>query len=177
MAGSVESVLSIAWKHHDGQRMSLTGVLPWLQSWAKIIGPGILLTATAMCFRVQSQTAAGALLVLVTASLTGSVALLIAAHRLLGLPYPATRTGLYWTPLSILICLLLLHLLWSGRYPLAAAPLFGVAALCLAQFGSQLYVRHYREWPTDPANKSLAQAMRTKIYEDPVTHAIVAVHP
>jgi hypothetical protein len=160
LAASVESVISIAWKHHDDQGISLTGALPWLQRWARIVLPGILLAATAMCFRVKGSTPWGALLFLATTSLIGSVALVIAAHRLFGLLYPERRTGLYWIPLSILICLLLFHSLWTGRYRLAAAPFLAMSLLCLAQFISQLCVRHYGEWPIDTANRALAQAIR-----------------
>jgi hypothetical protein len=155
MAASLDSVLRIAWMHHTYDPLRLTGMLWGLLWWAKIVVPAVLLVAALMCCR----KGASPVLILTAGSLIGCVFLLIAGHRALQLLYPIRRTGLYWIPLFLLTSLLLIWaVLQKNRF--AAAPLLAIAILFLAQFVSQLCVRHYAEWPGDASNRRIVQEIR-----------------
>jgi hypothetical protein len=159
---SLESVVTVGWAHHDGQPLSLTRYLEHLLRGARIVIPAILAVAAAMAVRTvfrRMWTRTGALLVFATGSLIGSVLLLILGHRMFHLLYPLRRTGLYWIPLFLLVSLLLINdALNSNR--LTAAPAVLAAVVCLAEFASQLCVRHYAEWPGDVSSKRLVQEIQ-----------------
>ena len=155
LGASLESIVSIGWEHHTGQPLSFTSLLPELLRGSKILIPAVLLVAAGMCL----GKGATPLLILTTGSSIGSAFLLIAGHRAFHLLYPSRRTGLYWIPLFLLTCLLLLWtLLEKNRF--AAAPFLVVAMVCLAQFVSQLCVRHYSEWQGDASTKRIVQRIR-----------------
>jgi hypothetical protein len=155
LGASMDGVLSIAWVHHYGPVWTLSAALPELLSWSKIVIPAVLLVAVASCY----FTKASPLLTLTTGTLGGSVLILAAGHRLAGILYPIRRTGLYWIPLFLLTCLLLIRMV-REKYPLAAAPFVILAMLGLAQFGSQLTVRSYSEWQDDVSTKRIVSQIR-----------------
>jgi hypothetical protein len=148
LRASVETVLSIAWAHHGDRGLHS------LLRWAKIPLMAILALAALMCWRAKKD-AAGSLLTLAAGSLIGSVALAVLGNRALQILYPMWRSGLYWIPLFLLTCLLMIHSLPTWRFPFLVA-----AMLCLGQFVSQLDVRHYGEWPGDASNRRIAQEIR-----------------
>jgi len=153
LRASVDSVLLIAWAHH-GDRGIHT-----LLGWAKIPLLATLSLAALMCWRVKKD-AAGWLFTLSAGSLIGSVALAVAGNRLLQILYPMWRSGLYWIPLFLLTCLLIVRHLLNWQYRLVAVPFLAAAIVCLGQFVSQLDARHYGEWPGDASNRRIAQEIR-----------------
>ena len=155
LSDSAKSVLWIAWERHEVRPLSFTWMLPALLQWAPIAIPAVLvLAAAACCFKGASP-----LLILSAGSLIGSIFLLILGHRIFRILYPQRRTGLYWIPLFLLTCLLLIRmLLEKNRF--AAAPFVGLAVICLAQFASQLSVRHYAEWAGDASTKRIVREIR-----------------
>jgi 4-amino-4-deoxy-L-arabinose transferase-like glycosyltransferase len=150
LRASVDSVLLIAWAHHGDRGIDT------LLHWAKIPLAVTLAIAALMSWRAKKD-ASGSLLTLAAGSLIGSVALAIMANRELQVLYPMWRSGLYWIPLFLLTCLLMIHSLLNLRYRLVAVPFLAAATLCLGQFVSQLCVRHYAEWPDDASNRRIAQ--------------------
>jgi len=110
--------------------------------------PVALVIAIAACARRQpfrERSTADRVLLLATAALAGSIALLVISHRFAGILYPVRRTGIYWIPLLVLICLTL-----ASKAPRAVGTLCVAVGLgCLLQFLTQLNVHHYAEWPYD----------------------------
>src|SRR5262249_50701796 len=93
-----------------------------------------------------------------TAGMTGSLALLVAGHRFLGVLYPIRRTGVYWIPLVLLICFALYAQIPPSGWRLAARSLCALAGLvCLAHFVSQWSVHQYAEWPLDFDNRRVVK--------------------
>jgi len=167
LGASVDTVLSIAWAHHGDRGLHV------LLRWAKIPLVAALALAALMSWRVMKD-AAGALLTLTAWTLIGSVALAIAGNRMLQVLYPMWRSGLYWIPLFLLTCLLMIHSLLNGRYRLVAVPFLAAAVLCLGQFVSQLDVRHYAEWPGDASNRRITQEIRKHHDSNPKSSVRVA---
>ena len=158
LSASVDSVLSIAWAHHGDRGLHT------LLRWAKIPLVTILALAALLSWRIKNDA-----LTLAAGSLIGSVALAVGANRGLHVLYPMWRSGLYWIPLFLLTCLLMIHWLPTWRFPFLAA-----AVLCLGQFISQLDVRHYAEWPGDASNRRIAQEIRQHHASNPNTQVRVA---
>ena len=86
--------------------------------------------------------------------------LLIAAHRLTGLPYPDGRTGLYLVFCSSLmgVSLMELPVRLSRGYWMRCC--IGGLALLVAQFVSQLSISYYANWRYDASTKRAFEAIR-----------------
>ncbi len=72
----------------------------------------------------------------------------VAANRWFGVPYPLTRTGIYWLPLTVLCVSSLVTLLDPAPRVRATvgAPAAALAALLIFQFAMQFQTDHYGEW-------------------------------
>jgi hypothetical protein len=147
LRSSLESVMEI-FLFHDLGGLILSPISLALIPLARWMIPVVLVVAIAACARRQpfrERSTADRVLLLATASLAGSIALLIIGNRFFGILYPVRRTGIYWIPLLVLICLTL-----AAKAPRAAVPpCVAVGLACVAQFVGQLNVHHYAEWPYD----------------------------
>ena len=85
-----------------------------------------------------------------------SLAVLIAAHRLWGVPYPHQRTGIYLVPLFIWALL-------SAPRSRTTRTVAGVlTAVCVLQFTLLLRVDHYGNWVDDAAMKRVLTQLRAR---------------
>jgi hypothetical protein len=99
----------------------------------------------------------------ITAVLT--LALTIAAHRWLGMPYPLVRTAIYWIPLLSAIALTLPAL--SGHRGVIAASL-GVAGCVVAVYIWQFQTRVYAEWTEDATARTVARRLQRETGNWPI---------
>lgn len=95
-----------------------------------------------------------------TLSSVAVVGLVIAAHYLLHVLYPLSRTALYFVPLAFLAASLILYRFRQSK-PIS---LFAgaAAALCLVSFLSQTTVSYYAEWTFDAGTKRIVNFIRSK---------------
>jgi hypothetical protein len=118
-----------------------------------VIALGIALCVRQKPFRELSPVDRA--LRLTTAALAGSIALLAVGHRF-GILYPIRRTGVYWIPLAVLMCLTLAAKIPRSQWRLAVmAP----GLVCILQFLLQWNVHHYMEWPYDFDTKRAVRRM------------------
>ncbi|MEI9815029.1 MAG: hypothetical protein WDO18_21335 [Acidobacteriota bacterium] len=80
-----------------------------------------------------------------------SISAVIAAHVLLGAPYPVDRTGLYLMALALLTCAILADA--PGTLPALQG---GILPVLVLQFTLQLQTRTFRVWPYNDGSKELA---------------------
>jgi uncharacterized membrane protein len=114
-----------------------------------------VLAAGAALRRGEKGSTAG-LLLLVSGCMALGSALLVAAHLMVGMRYPLSRTALYFIPIATLAGLTLAARAKS-RPALAAAGL--VAAVIVAQYLTQFTMRSYGEWAGDAESDSVVQAL------------------
>ena len=100
------------------------------------------------------------------AALLAAVGLVALAHRAASLPYPLTRTALYFIPLSILAATCLLHCFRSFRLVRYGSAALGM--LCLSAFARQAETSSYAEWRFDAGTKRIAQFIRTRNPQKPL---------
>ncbi|MBI4874034.1 MAG: glycosyltransferase family 39 protein [Acidobacteria bacterium] len=81
----------------------------------------------------------------------GSLALLVAAHRFFGVPYPEGRTGLYLIPLFCLTAFALLAWAQTGKWTARTLAPLGLLyfGLCAFDFARSWNTSFYLEWPFD----------------------------
>jgi hypothetical protein len=145
---SVDSVLGI-FLFHDLNEPSAAKLYESVHRPLMWLIAAVLGFAVAVCVRLKRYRELGPvdrLLTLSTAALLGSVVLLLGAHFFLGVLYPIRRTGIYWIPLAVLICLSLFAKVPDSKWrPLPVV----VGVACVIQFLLQWNVHHYSEWPYD----------------------------
>ena len=90
--------------------------------------------------------------------MAGSLAVLVAARRFAGVPYPLDRTGIYWVPLFVLVALALLER--HGRA--ARIPAYFAALLCVAQFLLLFRVNCYEPWLYDAGTRRVVLQLRAR---------------
>ena len=75
----------------------------------------------------------------------------VAAHLLFSVPYPESRTGIYWIPLLTLSGLVLARMEERASIALAV-PL----AACIAVYAAEFRVSYYADWPYDRDDRAIA---------------------
>ena len=96
------------------------------------------------------------------AALLACIALAVCAHRLAGVPYPLTRTALYFVPLAILSAATVLRrpLAWPGA---------AIGTLCLLAFTMQTSTQYYAEWRFDAGTRRIVELIRARAGNAPLT--------
>ena len=96
------------------------------------------------------------------AALLACIALAVCAHRLAGVPYPLTRTALYFVPLAILGAATVVRrpLAWPGA---------AVGTLCLLAFTMQISTQYYAEWRFDAGTRRIVELIRARAGNAPLT--------
>ncbi len=148
LRGMLEGLVGPSFYHsmrHPGPLPEFQYVLTVASLW---IVPGLL---AAMLF-CRATDALGRL---VGRTLLVTLALVVAAHLVFGLPYPERRTGLYLIPLFCLAGLTL----FRGRLGWVCAVYAGI---CVGQFATQFGGYFYGEWEFDSATKRLVETMRQR---------------
>ena len=137
-------------------------VLGWLRIALAILAAGGVAAVLRGIRRSRSSLETDELSSLITllggSSLLGAV-LLVTAHHLFGVLYPASRTGLFWiVGASLLGPLLAGKLKRWPRYGRAAAVILATAGLaCAAYLGSQIRTGYYAEWRYDAGTKEMVR--------------------
>jgi len=134
--------------------------VPWLHD-AVPLATMLLVAACAICLAVRRRDS------FFPAALLACIALVVCAHRLLGVPYPLTRTALYFLPLGTLSAASILYdcrrfrpAVWCGG---------AIAALCLLAFALQVNTEYYAEWRFDAGTKRIVNLIRERAGSQPVT--------
>jgi hypothetical protein len=140
---------------HDRSMRSYGEHLPgaWYLGRAVVLAAfcaGVLVGAAII--RRRSVAEPSALLILIEATMIGTLVLLKIAHGVFDLPYPLGRTALYWIPMLLLtIALLARPSDISPRW--VSWPAWALIVFCILQFGRQLEVTYYADWPYDASTK------------------------
>lgn len=172
LSQSLDSILGSAFFHYSSGVPSFDRLAPALLELARYLAPRVLLLAGAVLVAIVWRWirggafgrlsradqflyyAGGGMLV----ALGGSMA----AHRAFGLPYPQSRTGLYWVPLLVLTCAALLKRLEKPRWLARTARVAGVlvAGPMLAEFLVHFDTTYYREWVPDSGVRHIVELIR-----------------
>jgi hypothetical protein len=120
---------------------------------ALMIG-GLMLAVTR--HRTNRQDLNSDLLVLCTLTLGLSLAAVVLANRLLHVPFPFARSGLYMIPLFILCVLTAAGLLLRSRYRLAGQAAAAVVAISATLFIAQWNTRYFSIWRFDASTNKLS---------------------
>jgi hypothetical protein len=96
------------------------------------------------------------------AALLACIALAVCAHRFAGVPYPLTRTALYFVPLAILSAAGVWRrpLIWPGA---------AIGIVCLLAFTMQISTQYYAEWRFDAGTKRIVDLIRARTGNAPLT--------
>ncbi|HEY1754656.1 MAG TPA: glycosyltransferase family 39 protein [Bryobacteraceae bacterium] len=98
-----------------------------------------------------------------SALLIATIALLVAAHRCFGIPYPVARTAIYAGPLLVLAIAAMLRDLSTGsKLRFVWVPFGALEVLLFAQFIAQLDVTYYGHWPFDAGTRPIARFLATQ---------------
>jgi uncharacterized membrane protein len=98
-----------------------------------------------------------------------AVILVVAAHVVAGVPYPLTRTALYFIPLSILSASALCYR--YRHFKLVTGVALLIATACVAAFVLQVNVSSYVEWRFDSGTKRIASFL--KLHSPPSKHLVI----
>jgi hypothetical protein len=131
-----------------------------------LLAAGLCAAVAALRRREKGSTAA--LLLLASGAMALSLGLVMAAHRMGGVPYPLSHTALCFIPMATLAGLALTAR--TGTRPLRAAAGL-LAALILAQYLSQFSLRVYTEWVSESESGALVQALMRDAGRRPVSIA------
>lgn len=118
---------------------------------------GIVAMRAVRARSVSRLTGEDRILLLLTGTLTVTLAELIAAHRLWDVPYPLDRTGLYFIPMFILALALLAQRadVWGRCSPAVRG--FSLVSLCVlvGQSAAQFNVTQYAMWRFDAGTRTM----------------------
>lgn len=107
---------------------------------------------------------ASTLLFLAAGTMTGSMGLLVATHQLIGFPYPADRTGLYFLALMALCLPALAATLvrGAGALSLAGHACTGFLLLLCVQYGLEWNTSHFRVWRYDADSRKILELVAAR---------------
>jgi hypothetical protein len=108
-------------------------------------------------FRENRSEIHGCLMAL---SFAATTSLVIAAHRVVGVLYPLTRTALYFLPLSFLAASSLFYRFRQYRVLRLAAA--AGAAVCLTVFALEANLSSYAEWRFDAGTKRIVRFISSR---------------
>lgn len=140
--------------------------LPLAPEWliatlALVVLPALLIAMAVIAWRAASRWAASALVERCAMLAGGAMALaflaVVAAHLLLNVPYPESRTGIYWIPLFTLSGLMLAKL-WERATIFLAVPMLA----CVAVYAAEFRLNYYSDWPYDRDSKTIANLIRER---------------
>ncbi len=137
-------------------------VLGWLRIALAILAAGVVAAVLLGIRRrhrgMEVDELSSLIMLLGGSSMLGAI-LLVAAHHLFGVLYPASRTGLFWVVTASLLGPLLAGKLTSwSRYGRPAAVMLATAGLaCAAYLGSQIRTGDYAEWRYDAGTKEMVR--------------------
>ncbi len=121
--------------------------------------PALILICTVFAWRAWSRWTSlpqiERALILIAGSMLVAFLGVVAAHLILNVPYPESRTGIYWIPLLTLSGLLLAQL-WPSATIALAVPM----AACIAVYAAEFRVSYYADWPYNQDSKTIAKLMR-----------------
>ena len=157
---SVQSLVRASHAHNSG----LGGVnaenavrRAWLRASSQVLYPASLLMAVAAAAFLRRRTPATLVLTWATAATAGSLVLYLVAHRLMGWPYPADRTGVNLLALFALVLVSLAAALRNEARPwrLAGWLCVGFGGLLAASHLAQLNWTHFYVWPYDADDRRI----------------------
>ncbi len=140
---SLRSLATVSLEH-SGPLRTQSWMDIWRDAVAFGIAPMILLAGAALGIRRRSL-----LLTLAAGSAVLSGAVLLLVHFVLGRPYPADRTGLYFLPLVALT------LVGLGR--ILPIPVYVLGCLFVLQFATEFNTREFWVWEYDADTRSIGE--------------------
>jgi 4-amino-4-deoxy-L-arabinose transferase-like glycosyltransferase len=158
---TVRSLLSLSLYHTRAvfSRPSPEAVLNLLAPaalWGLAALTAIATAAGVRILRRREKGSADALLVLTAGVMAFTSMALVAAHRWWGVPYPLSRTALYFIPVAALACFALLQRTKARVFRAAALAAAGCAiAVYLLQFNTRMY----GEWRGEVDSRELVRAL------------------
>jgi uncharacterized membrane protein len=169
LAASLESIVEVTVAHNsglggiNGGTLSASGYVTFL---ALGLFPAVIAAALALAWNLKRRSALVTAMLWGSGAVAGSILLHVAGGPLLGLPYPADRTGIYFPPLTMLslVCVAeaVKRLPSPGRY--AAVPLVALSAFLAVQYMVQFNWDRFKVWPYDADSKRIVErlgALRT----------------
>ena len=118
---------------------------------------GLVATRAVRARSLSSLTSQDRSLLLLTGTLSMTLAQLLAAHRLWNVPYPLDRTGLYFVPMFILALALLAEnaAIWRRGSTIVRRFSIVVLYLFIGQFAAQFNVTQYAMWRFDAGSRTV----------------------
>jgi len=132
-----------------------------------IVAPILFLSAGVAWWSVKNSASGGGqrtldfierFLLLITLTLAFTLVLLVCGHFGLGVPYPFSRTGLYFIPLVVLCVSTLIRTLSRKSFPFGVFVAKGLAVLLvvlIVRFGFEFNVTYYYEWRYDAGTRTI----------------------
>lgn len=121
--------------------------------------PALIIASAIVAWRAFSRwTSANLLersLILTTGAMLVAFLGVVAAHLALNVPYPESRTGIYWIPLLTFSGLALAKM-WERVSILLAVPM----AATIAVYAAEFRVSYYTDWPYNQDSKTIANLIR-----------------
>ena len=167
LSETVASLVQRSVRHHlsDWPTDTLTasvanveaGLLVPLALTVLLVAAGLVATRVVRARSLSSLTPQDRSVLLLTGTLSVTLAQLLAAHRLWDVPYPVDRTGLYFVPMFILALALLAENATIWRRGSTVVRRFSIVVLCLfiSQFIAQFNVTQYAMWRFDAGSRTL----------------------
>jgi hypothetical protein len=170
LAETARSLAGVSLLHHTdlwGGARSLRIAAAAVSIIAKLAAPLVLAISTAVglqigcgwirvrCFRKLGLGDQFLFLVAGTALL--ALAAAAALHHFWGVPYPITRTGLYWIVLFVFMLLGLARKISQLRIPIVI-----FLTLCVAWFAVEFNTNYYAEWRYDAGTRRIVRLLRDR---------------
>ncbi len=143
---SLRSLATVALEHSGPLRTGRIADL-WRDAVAFVVAPAVVAAALAAGWRKRDR-----LLLLVSAPLVFAALALVLMHYVLGRPYPADRTGIYFAPL---VCLAMVGLARVSK--IGAWGVYALAAILLVQFGLASNTRMFWVWEYDADTRDMSR--------------------
>ena len=167
LGDTVASLVDVSLRHHpSGWPIdTLTTMVGSVE--AKVLVPltliallataGIVATRAVRARSLSALTSEDRVLLLLTGTLTVTLAQLLAVHRLWDVPYPLDRTGLYFVPMFILAPALLAQGadVWSRGSPAVRGYSLILLGILVSQSVAQFNVTQYAMWRFDAGTRTL----------------------
>lgn len=143
IAESLRSLASVSFQHSGPLR---TG--RWMDLWRDAVGFGIapLIVVSGLALGLLQRNI---FLILAAGSTVCSALAVLLIHLVLGRPYPADRTGIYFLPL---VALILMEL--TRKAPI---PAFALAGLFVLLFATEFNTRKFLVWDYDADTRTIAE--------------------
>ncbi len=169
---TVSSIVAMSLRHHPTW-WTATRVAAWIERGLVLLIPILLTLAIISAGLAVARGRAAAsdpmrALTIVSGAWVATIALILGAHCLYQLPYPAERTGLYFIPLFVVTLVLAAR---AFSHPAATALAAAVLTLLTLTSLEQLTVSSYATWRFDAGSRAIAELMAAHSTGRPVTVA------